>query len=56
VNYIAHAVADENDVNAGFVNDPSGRIIVGCQANKLFAFLLGGSECGNIDLFGFVGF
>ncbi len=36
---VAEAVADQDDVDSGFINNASGRVIVGCQTNESFATL-----------------
>jgi hypothetical protein len=56
VDHIAHAVANKDDVDAGFIDDPCSRVVVGRQADQLFTFLLRRSKRWNVDLFGFVGF
>jgi hypothetical protein len=52
---VSDAVADKNDVDAGLVDDPRGRIIVGRQGHKLFAPILGTANRRQINLFGLIG-
>jgi len=50
-NHIAQTVADQNDVDACFVDDPSGWIIVRCQTNEAFAALFTCAQRRCTDLF-----
>src|SRR4026208_1634854 len=51
-NDIAETVADEDDVDTGFVNNTGGRVIVRCQTYEPFTALFAGFQRRCTDLFG----